>query len=179
MYPHNFTEQAKQWLTAADHPGITKIRTCAEAGWWEHPVGLVLDLSDGWRFILQCIGTAPTPSGDADRDPDDTPPARFDGEWNDRDDYRQARRRFEVESWAGTKTRRPQATVESLLAVVVEAAKRADHPKVVSVEIPDDRPVIKVTFTDGSAVYGLPVGYLTPGAAELAHKPQDVPEGWR
>ncbi len=180
MYPHQMAEHLRDWLSSADHPGIAQVRTCLQVGRWEQPVGVLLDLSDGWRFLLQCVGSSPTPGGDAARDPDDMPPARLDGDWQGRFDYQQHRKAFEAEvaAWSGPRSKKPQATVTSLLAVAVEAVKRADHVKVQSVEIPDGRLDLKVAFTDGSVVYGLPAGYLAPGAADLAHKAHEVPKEW-
>lgn len=177
MYVHRFVDLLKQWITDVDHPGVTQVRTCLDVGRWEQPVGVMLDLSDGWRFLLQANGTSPD-GGDAARD--DEPPARFAGDWQGRYDYQQNRKAFEaeVQTWDGGRSKRPQATVGSLLAVVVEAIKRADHPKVASVDIPDGRLVVKVTFTDTSAVYGLPVGYLPPGAADFGHKVYEIPKEW-
>jgi hypothetical protein len=179
MYPHQFADQLRSWLASADHPGISQVRTCAQVGRWEQPVGVVIDLADGWRFLLQIVGTSPD-GGDTARDPDDMPPPRFDGDWQGRFDYQQARAAFETEvaAWTGPRSKKPQAGVTSLLAVAVEAVKRADHPKVATVEIPDGKLVLKIVFTDGSAVHGLPAGYLTPGTPDLAHKAHDIPKEW-
>lgn len=183
MYPTQFAEYLRDWLTDSGHPGIDQVRTCADLGRWEQPVGVAATLTDGWTLILQCVGTYP-PGGAAGDDPDSPRPAPFAGSWEDRDDYKTARAAFAEAAVAydGPVSRRPQASVTALLAAVLDIVKRADHPKLAHVEVsrtrPDTPDVLRVTCTDKSMIYGLAAGYIAPGNTDLAHKAHEIPKEW-
>lgn len=180
MYPHHFAGNLKRWLAAAGHPGIAAVRTCREVGWHLQPGGVMIDLSDGWRFVLQCVGTSPD-GGNANRDPRFGPPTWPDGPWEDSEECRAARRRFEAEvgAYTGPKSRRPQAAPQVLLSVALDVVKGAGCDAVADVEIPDGRTVLVVTCVDGAKVFGLPAGYLAPGEVELAHPAHAIPAEWQ
>lgn len=183
MYPDRFAEHLKGWLVEAHHPGVVAVHTCAEVGRWEQPVGVMLTLSDGWRFLLQVVGAYPQ-GGAANERSDVARPERFDGAWQDRDDYRQARRAFEQEAgtYNGPKSRRPQAGVAVLLDHIGDVIKRADHPELATVEVDPsaggDRQILRILCDDKSAIHGLPAGYLAPGATDLAHPAHQIPKEW-
>lgn len=179
MYPRHVADLLKQWLTAAEHPGITRVRTLAEVGWHEQPVGVLLDLSDGWRFVLQCVGTAPD-GGNANRDPKYPVPEVPAGTWEEDPAYQEARRKFEAEvrGHAGPKSRRPQAPPRALMTVALAATEKADHDGIASVTIRDDQPTLRITCTDGSMVFALAAGYLAPGETKMAHPAHAVPADW-
>jgi hypothetical protein len=168
VWVHHFASCLAGWLGDSAHPGIARARTCADIGRHEQPVGVAVTLSDGWLWILQTVGTAPG-GGDVNRSGESTRPEPFDGEWADRADYREARKAFEreQEAYDGPKTRLPQASVAALMGVALETVKRAGHPEVTSVEVPDGRLVLVVGFTDGSKAYGYPAGFIGPGATEM------------
>lgn len=180
MYPHHVADLLKQWLTAAEHPGIVRVRTCAEIGRCEQPVGVALTLSDGWTFLLQCVGTAPD-GGDANRDPNFPPPDLPEGMWDELPAYLAARKRFEQEqgAYAGPKSRRPQAPSEALIRQALKVSEAAEHEHIASVEIREKTGSLKVVFADGSAVFGLAAGYIAPGAVDLAHPAHVIPADWR
>ncbi len=169
MWVHHFADLLAGWLNESGHPGITRARTCADIGRHEQPVGVAVTLSDGWLWLLQCVGAAPFPGGDQQRSGESTAPERFVGTWADRADYRQARQAFEVEQGAydGPRTRTAQASHTALVDVVADVVRRAGHPEVESVEVPSGRLVLRVGFVDGSKVFGYPVGFIGPGMTEL------------
>lgn len=180
MYPHHMADLLKQWLTAAEHPGIVRVRTCAEIGRCEQPVGVALTLSDGWTFLLQCVGAAPN-GGNANRDPNYPPPDLPEDMWDTFPDYLTARKVFEREqdAHAGPKSRRPQAPPEALTRVALRVIEAADHEHITSVEIREKTGSLKVVCADGSAVFGLAAGYIAPGAVDLAHPAHVIPADWR
>lgn len=179
MFPHHVAEELKKWLVNANHAGITQVRTCEEVGRWEQPVGVMLDLSDGWRFVLQCVGTAPD-GGDVNRDPNYSPPDLPAGMWDEMPIYRANRKKFEAEmaGYDGPKSRRPQAPPRALMTVALDLIKDAGHDGIASADIRDGRPTIRVTCADGAKVYCLAAGYLAPGEAKLAHPAHDIPADW-
>jgi hypothetical protein len=179
VFPHHMADLLKQWLSAADHPGMTQVRTCAEIGLWEQPVGVALTLSDGWIFLLQCVGAAPN-GGNVNRDPNYPPPDLPAEMWDEMPAYKAARKVFEREqaAHAGPKSRRPQASPQALLREALRVAEAAGHEHIASVEIAEKTGSLKVVCMDGSTVYGLAAGYIAPGASELAHKAHEIPAEW-
>ncbi len=177
MFPHQYAGLLKGWLAAAEHPGITQVRTCAEIGRHEQPVGVALTLSDGWTFILQCVGTAPD-GGNTNRDPRYPAPNLPDGSWENMPAYQVARKVFERQqgAYSGLKSRQPQATPGALLRLALKVTEAAEHEHVAITEKVDN---LKVVFADGSTVYGLAAGYIAPGETKLAHPAHDVPADWR
>ncbi len=155
------------WLSDEQHPGIAGVRTCAEIGRHEQPVGVAVGLTDGWTWILQCVGGSP-PGGDVNRSPSSARPDLPEGAWADMPAYRHARIEFEAEQAAynGPKTRQPQASVGSLLALTADVVRRFEHLGITSVETPD-RPAILVGCEDGAMVYARHAGFIPPGATEL------------
>ncbi len=167
MYPHQLAEHLAVWLGDAQHPGIAQVRTCADIGRWEQPVGVAVTLTDGWTWILQCVGGSP-PGGDINRSPSSVNPDLPEGPWEDMPAYQQARRAFEAEqaAYRGPKTRTPQASVGSLLALSADVVRRYEHLGITSVETPD-RPVILIGFEDGAMVYARHAGFIPPGSTDL------------
>lgn len=180
MFPHQYAGLLKDWLAEAEHPGITQVRTCAEIGRWEQPVGVALTLSDGWIFILQCVGTAPD-GGNANRDPQYPPPVVPEGTWEEDPSYQQARKVFEQAQagYTGPKSRQPQAPPAALVREALKATEAPEHEHIASVEIREKTGALKVVFADGSTVFGLPAGYLPPGGVKMAHPAHDIPADWR
>lgn len=179
MYPYHMADLLKQWLTAAEHPGITQVRTCAEIGRWEQPVGVALTLSDGWIFLLQCVG-APPEERNRVRDPNYPPPDLPEVMWDEMPDYKAARKVFEREqaAYAGQRSRRPQASPQALIREALRVVEVAGHEHVATTEVREKTGSLKVVFADGSTVYGLAAGYIAPGGVELAHKAHEVPAEW-
>jgi hypothetical protein len=167
MYPTQFAEHLAVWLSDAQHPGVVQVRTCADIGRWEQPVGVAVTLSDGWLWVLQCLGGSPA-GGDVKRSPSSVRPDLPEGSWEDMPVYQQARRAFDAEqaAYSGPKTRLPQASVASLFALAAEVVRRHEHLGIASVETPD-RPVLLIGFADGAAVYGRHAGFMAPGSTEL------------
>lgn len=180
MFPYQFADLLKGWLAESEHPGITQVRTSAEVGWWEQPIGVALTLSDGWTFILQTVGAAPD-GGNANRDPNYPPPAVPEGTWEEDDGYRQARKVFEraQAGYVGVKSRRPQAPPQALIRQALKVTEGAGHGHVSSVEVREKTGSLKVVFADGSTVYGMAAGYVAPGEAKMAHAAHAVPADWR
>lgn len=168
MYPHQLAEHLAVWLGDAQHPGIAQVRTCADIGRWEQPVGVAVTLSDGWTWILQCVGGSPSPGGDAKRAPSSIRPDLAEGSWEDMPAYREARRRFEAEQAAHNEPRPKihQASVGSLLGLTADVIRQAAHNAIATVETPD-RPVILIGFADGAAVYARHAGFIPPGTTDL------------
>ncbi len=168
MYPHQLAEHLAVWLSDAQHPGIAQVRTCAQIGRHEQPVGLAVSLTDGWTWILQCVGGSPPHGGDERRAATSVRPDLPEGPWEDMPAYQEARRAFEADqaAYRGPKTRQPQASVGSLLALTADVVRRFEHLGITSVETPD-RPVILVGFEDGAMVYARHAGFIPPGATEL------------
>lgn len=179
MYTHHVVDELKNWLVNANHPGITRVRTCEEVGWSEQPVGVMIDLSDGWRFVLQCVGVAPD-GGNVNRDPSYPPPDLPDVMWDEMPTYRANRKKFEdeVRGQAGSNSRKPQASPRALMTVALDLIKKAGHDGIASVDIRDDRPTVRVTCTDGSKVYCMAAGYIAPGESKLAHPAHAIPADW-
>lgn len=176
MRPQPFVDLLKQWLTAAEHPGITAVHTCAEIGRWEHPVGARITCNDGWALLLSFVRTSP-PGGDTDQ------PERFSGPWEERADYRQARAAADAAAAKVAKgsSTKPQAGTNALLGVIVDVVKRADHAGISDVEVSarDGRlPTVRVACTDGSMLFGQAVGWFAPGAVRFGHDAHKIPEGW-
>lgn len=173
MYPQTFADLLKDWLANAQHPGIATVQTCADVGWHEQPVGVMVTLSDGWRFVLQLVGSYP-PRGTEGHNPDSPRPQPFPGNWADRDDYRQARRRFEAEAAGhrGAKPNRPQAAATTLLNWIGQVVELRQHPELSSVAVGPSsaggRNIIRVVCDDGSVINCLPVGFIPPGATAIA-----------
>ncbi len=169
MYPAQFSEHLAVWLSDAQHPGIVQVRTCADIGRWEQPVGVAATLSDGWIWILQCVGGSPSPGGDERRAASAVRPDLPEGSWEDMPAYREARKRFEAEqaAYSGPRSKIPQASVALLLALAAEVVRRHQHLGIVSVEAPQDRAVLLVGFDDGAMVYGRHAGFIAPGATDL------------
>lgn len=166
MYVAPFAALVKGWLADAHHPGVTQVRTCAEIGRHEQPVGVALDLSDGWLWLLQLTGVSPD-GGDVNRSDVADRPEPFDGSWEDRPDYRQAREVFEAERSGGRSgSRLPQAAVATLLDWVCGVIRQAAHPEVESVDV-NERLALVVVFRDGSRVNGRSVGFMAQGSADL------------
>lgn len=180
MFAYQFADLLKGWLAAADHPGITHARTCADIGRWEQPVGVALTLSDGWIFILQCVGTAPD-GGNTNRDPQYPAPDLPEGAWEDNPTYRAARKVFEQQqaAYSGPKPRQPQATPAALIREALKVTEGAGHEHIAAVEIREKTGALKVAFADGSTVFGLTAGYIAPGGTKLAHPAHDIPADWR
>ncbi len=167
MYPAQLAEHLAVWLADAQHPGIAQVRTCAQVGWHEQPVGVAVTLTDGWTWILQCVAGSP-PGGNANRAETSQAPEPFEGVWADRPDYQEARRTFEAEQKAhkGPRSRVQQAAVASLLGLAAEVIRRQGHVGVDSVEMPD-RPVLLVRFADKAMVYARHAGFIPPGSTDL------------
>lgn len=180
MYPYQLAGLIKQWLTTAEHPGITRVRTCAEIGRHEQPVGVALTLSDGWIFLMQCVGAAPD-GGNTNRDPSYPPPDLPEEMWDEMPAYLAARKAFEQEqaAYVGPKSRHPQASPEALIREALKVTEKAEHEHVTAVEVREKTGALKVVFADGSTVYGLAAGYIAPGETKLAHPAHDIPADWR
>lgn len=172
MYPAQFVENLAVWLAGAQHPGIAQVRTCADIGRWEQPVGVAVTLSDGWTWILQCVGGSPSPGGNERRAATSQRPDLPEGPWEDMPAYREARSQFGAEQAAydGPRPRIHQASVASLLALVVEVVKRHEHLGIKSVEMRESRPVAVITFEDRATVYCRHAGFIGPGATELVEQ---------
>ncbi len=173
MRPYEFADLLKQWVTAAQHPGIAGVRTCADVGRWEQPCGIRVDLTDGWAFLLQVVRGAP-PGGD--HDGYTAPPTG-------QDVYAAARAASDTETGKvrALKGGRPQARVGVLLSVVEAAVAGAGHEEVRTVVVsarPGGVPVLRVTTTDGAVLYGLPVGWFAPGSTVLMHPAHTIPADW-
>jgi hypothetical protein len=168
MRPKPFADLLKQWVADAGHPGVAEVRTCAEVGRHEQPMGVQITLTDGWAFVLQLVRTSP--------DGGDRQGEGLDGLGWDREAYQSARVAAD-EAAAGVKpparVGRPQAKTSDLLSLVLDAVKRADHPAVSAVE------VARVSCADGSTIFGLPVGFIPPGAASFGHPAHEIPKEYR
>ncbi len=180
MYPHTFANLLRDWLAHAEHPGLAQVMTCADIGRWEQPVGVAVTLTDGWTFILQCVGTAPD-GGNANRDPAFPAPDLPEGSWEDDEAYRLARKQFTERqgTYTGPRSRQPQASPEALLHLALQVTESAGHAHVVSVEIREATGTLKVVCADGSTVFGLAAGYLPPGEVKMSHPAHDIPAAWR
>ncbi len=172
MRPPRFADLLKHTVTAVAHPGVVRVRTCADIGRHEQPCGVRVDLTDGWALLVQVVRGAP-PGGDS---PDD-------GSWDDGVDYRAARVEADGEAATVTPLRkggRPQARVGALLDLILGAVAGAD-PTIVSAEVsarPGAQPVLRVTCADGATLFGLPVGWFAPGSTELMHPAHQIPADW-
>jgi hypothetical protein len=168
MYPAQFAEHLAVWLAEAQHPGIAQVRTCAAIGRHEQPVGVAVTLSDGWLWIAQCVGGSP-PGGDEKRATTSQRPDLPEGPWEEMPAYRQARKQFEAEQAAydGPRPRIHQASVASLLDLVVDVIQRAGHPDITAIDRRHERPVVVVTFGDGATVYCRHAGFIAAGTTEL------------
>ncbi len=180
MYPHTFADHLRDWLARAEHPGLAQVRTCADIGRWEQPVGVAITLTDGWTFILQCVGTTPN-GGNANRDPRFPAPDLLEGSWEDNVNYRTARTLFEKEqrTYTGPRSRQPQASPEALLHLALQVTEGAGVDHIASVEIREKTGSLKVVFADGAAVFGLAAGYIPPSEVKMPHTAHDIPAAWR
>lgn len=171
MRPYPFADLLKQWLADAGHPHVAQVQTCTEIGRHEQPAGVRVRFDDGWAFLLQVVRTSPD-VGEAKGEMPPTP---------DLDGYRAARSADEAAARQvkpPARGGRPLVKAGAFLPVVLEAIKRADHPGVVSVEVSSrtGRDTLRVSCTDRSTVYVLPVGFFPPGSTDLAHPAHQVPE---
>jgi hypothetical protein len=176
MRPKPFADLLKQWLLTAGHPGVVDVRTCAEIGRHEQPMGVQVTLSDGWAFVLQVVRTAPD---GGDRAGEDVSVFGWD-----RDAYREAREATDRAARSvkpPARGAKPQAKVTNLLTLALDAVKRAGHPEVVAVEVSTRadrrRDVLRVSCVDGSTIYGLPAGFIPPGGADFTRPAHDIPKG--
>ncbi len=167
MYPHQLAEHLAVWLGDAQHPGIVQVRTCADIGRHEQPVGVAVSLTDGWTWILQCLGGSP-PGGDVKRAATSVRPDLPEGPWENMPAYQQARRAFAAEqaAYSGPRPKMHQASAAALLTLAAEVVRRHEHLGITSVETPD-RPVILIGFADGAAVYARHAGFIPPGSTDL------------
>ncbi len=177
MYPGPFAELVKGWLIDADHPGIATVQTCAGAGRWENPIGVKVDLPDGWGIVVQMVSAAPNvgrTKGPA--------PAPFDGTWQEH--YRVARAAADSAAKAARPAQRgakPAMSGRDLLGVALDVVKRADHPDVVDADWAEtasqsDRPGLRIVFDDRSTVYCKIPGFQPPGATDFDHPNHQPPK---
>ncbi len=176
MRPVLFVGLLKQWLLNAGHPGIVDVRTCAEVGRWEQPIGVRVTLTDGWGLVVQVVRSSPA---GGDQHSSDLPP----GPWSGDPVYQQARTAADADTATVAKVRggKPRASVGQVLTVVLAAVTGAAHPDITAAEVSaknGGQPVLRVTCADGSTLYGLPAGWLAPGSAEFMHPAHAIPADW-
>lgn len=179
MYPGPFADLTKTWLLDADHPGIATVQTCAEVGRWENPVGVKVTLPDGWGIVVQMLGAAP--NAGRTKGPEPEP---FPGTWQEH--YRAARAAADTAAKTvrpAARGARPSMGGRDLLGVVLDVAKRADHPDVVEAgwteaRTPAARPGLRVMFADRATVFCIIPGFVQPGATDFAHPNHQPPEEW-
>jgi len=181
MYPQHLSGLLKRWLLDAEHPGVSDVRTCAEIGRHEQPVGVVVTLSDGWRMVWQAVGSYP-PGGAANENPDTPKPEKFDGMWDQLPEYKAARKADEAaaKAYTGPRSRKPAATADAIVALIVDVVKRADHAEIAHVETvrrsPDQPETVRIACDDKAMIYGLVAGFMPPGATSFSHPDHQIPK---
>ncbi|HLL69038.1 MAG TPA: hypothetical protein VK453_25485 [Micromonosporaceae bacterium] len=175
----DFADWVKKLVDHADNPKIAKVQTHTEVGRWEHPCGVVITFTDGWRVFNQLVasGGPPRPLSQ-ERTPD----------WADRPAYVQGRaaddKAIKAAPTPAGKPNLPAMKVREVQQLIVDLIAAANHPDITSAETKtsqfyaNQRPAIRVKMADDTTFTGYTVGYAAPGSTTFAHQAHQVPKEW-